>query len=481
MMNRHERRSTLRRKWVLLAVVVILLVGAGPVGAADILHDTVDKVFLEQRLKGLIGKTGLDPFDPVSPLAEARVLDIERGGRGEYDAALIRFIYEDGRSRDVRVWLSHPYRLRPGWTYTGLDRYNTPHEALPGLLLDSPDAPVRLGTPRRLDHADPVFAGVAGFDSSPPGGVDRLIWSPQGDAVIVSRGIPHEIRLDLLPVDGGEPLTLPGGAVTLPRWTADGSGIVYVRYDGGQDPVLTMVDRAGTVVWREVGSNVDGYAPVPDCVLFVRSGALWHISAGAAGDVTAHRLMDLPAGWSSGVIAPDPSGNRLAYTCGSDLCLFDRSTGWSQRVELPYPEPGIVRDPDGTWRPPSRGRAHVLNLKLRIAWSPDGQRVALVQSDQNARPLLLLFDRDGSLVQRIPLGPDGWVVDPQWTPDSKLLFLQTFPAYGRRLVVVDADSGVAYDLSQPGWHASGSLSPTGDRLIVTGWEPALWVVPFERR
>ena len=77
MMNAYEGRATLRRKWVLLAVVVVLLVGAGPVDAADFLHDTVDKAFLEHRLKELIGKTGLDPFDPMSPLAEARVLEIE--------------------------------------------------------------------------------------------------------------------------------------------------------------------------------------------------------------------------------------------------------------------------------------------------------------------------------------------------------------------------------------------------------------------
>lgn len=473
-------------------LVAVLLLGAVPVAARKFLHDEVDKAFLQDRFAGLIGKTGLDPFDPVSPLAETRVLAIERGERGEIDAALVRFVYADGHARDYRVWLANPIRFRPGWQYTGFDRLYAPHEELPVLSLDAPTAPVRLGTPRRLEQGDPLFAGRWSFDSAPPGGAERLIWSPQGDAVVVSEARPGALRLVLLSLDGGDPLTLPGGAVSLPRWTADGAGLVYVVSDAEQGPSLTMVDRAGNVVWRARGDGLNDFAPVPDGVLILRDGGMWHIPAGATGDVEATWLVDLPEAPATHDrrfrFVPDPAGNRITYSCGRDLCLFDRTDGWHQRVELPDLEPALLPRPDGSWgsaprmdRSASSKPTSAFWPEVAAAWSPDGQRLAVVQSSFVERPSLLLLDRNGVVLREVPLGPDGLAVSPQWTPDGDLLFLQTYPASGRRLVVVDTTSGEAYDLSQPGWDASGSLSPTGDRLIVSGSFPALWLVPFEWR
>jgi hypothetical protein len=176
---------------------MIQIVLAPLVWGSNPLRLVVGERALATRLDELRGRTGLDPLDPVSPLARVDLL----GWRGRspawrQDATIdVSFTYADGASRRYGVrlfgrdWLGR-------WQHTSVDRARAPHAALPGLPAAGPDAPVRLGTPVRLVAADkvPGATAVAGAPVEALFAGPTSLWSPQGDAVLIAA--PQEQRYE---------------------------------------------------------------------------------------------------------------------------------------------------------------------------------------------------------------------------------------------------------------------------------------------
>ena len=120
--------------------------------------------------------------------------------------------------------------------------------------------------------------------------------------------------------------------------------------------------------------------------------------------------------------------------------------------------------------------------RLQIAWSPAGDRLAIVASDYGdiSLPVLRVFDRSGNSLLETPIGPNGHARVPQWTPDGRWLFLNTFPEGGRRLVLVRVDDGRVLDLSQPRWDTFAGLSPDGQRLLLWNGRGGFWTTDLIR-
>lgn len=107
-----------------------------------------------------------------------------------------------------------------------------------------------------------------------------------------------------------------------------------------------------------------------------------------------------------------------------------------------------------------------------MSWK--ARHIAAVEWDYGQGLVLSLVRRDGAVERQIPLAQNGSAAPPQWTPDGKRLFVQTFPFHGRRIFTIDVASGEVLDLSQPRWDAWFSLTPDGKRLLLTHGRGGFW-------
>lgn len=516
------------KKWLLLAAGILAIVAIGWL-ELPATSQALATAALQRKLDGLVGKTGLDPLDPVQPLTDVRILQIGRAPTGG-DEARIRFTYADGSSRVYETWLANRDLPFGGWRYTGLDRVFAPHQALPGLPVVDASSPLDLGPPVRIDAVDAVNSPSVDlarwFDDALL--TPRSIWSPGGDALLL--GLPPrntvEMSLWLVPLDGGEPRRLADGVIAA-QWMPDSQGIALLKWPERPETRiarLALMNRQGAVRWSlDVPLDpVPPFATTDRGVLFVKDNALWLMPAASSPDGQPERLRDLPdvrhqleQSQPAPPIAPAPTGDRLAYVCGVDVCLADLRGGAPRRIALAPLDPAIpldgsttpvatptpIRPPSNTAPIPSGG----LGLKptplplgpsslmrIRLAWSPDGQRLAVARSSTEAfwcnprlcyryQPRLTIVDPSGQALLDVGIGPDGFVDTPQWMPNGDFLFLPDYPENGRRIVAVDVSSGRIYDLSRPRWDAFFALSPDGTRLLVTNARGGFWLAPVVER
>ena len=103
-----------------------------------------------------------------------------------------------------------------------------------------------------------------------------------------------------------------------------------------------------------------------------------------------------------------------------------------------------------------------------ITWDRTSARLAATSLDaNNLGPVrVLIVSRDGEVQHSAEVAPRDATDPPQWTPDGKVVFVQTFPMDGRRILTVDADTGQVLDLSREHWDAYFALSPDGKSVLL---------------
>lgn len=434
---------------------------------------------LRPYLDQLVGQVGLDPLDPVRPLARYRFERVSVW-RGDKRAVLVstRFVYADGSNRVYDVPLFNPMGdvYLQGWHDDGLARLRTQHLALPGQPFATETDPVSLGDPVRL----PLSPQADGLDAVNPAHwlwlsnrLQRLVWSPQGDAFLLTEQSRSESRqLWLAPLDGTAPQPVTrGGSVFEYGWSPDGQFIVYtapgewqVSASARGEVAYLVVVRRGALerpVARRALNNISLPGLTAQGAWYAQDGALWLMDY-ASGD--SIRVTDLPdlgratvAPLTYWPLAVSPDGGRVAYGCGLDLCLKGVEGGPPRRLEA------------------SGVRA--------IAWDANGARLAAVSlDDNNLGPVrLLIVSREGELQQSVDIAPRDAADPPQWTPDGRIVFVQTFPMGGRRILTVVADTGQVLDLSREHWDAYFALSPDGQSLLLNNGRGGFWLAPVERR
>jgi len=153
---------------------------------------------------------------------------------------------------------------------------------------------------------------------------------------------------------------------------------------------------------------------------------------------------------------PAPDGTRLAFGCGSELCLASVDGAIDARVPLP-------------------GAAEA-------TWAADGTRLAVVDRDPNdLRPVrLVILSRDGETLLTGDIAPRDVTDPPQWTPDGGAVFVQTYPQNGRRIIALDLASAQVTDLSQEHWDAYFALTPDGTALLLNNGRGDFWVADVIR-
>lgn len=426
------------------------------------LWDGKPSVLVTARLNQLIGQTGLTPLDPQHPLTGYTVQRVESGGHLLWSDVIVELHFADGQTREVAI----PASDSPAGRLTAIDRLTAPHRPIPGLPPATVAAPARLGLPAPLSLA-PAAEQLTLTSFRPPFGA-TVRWSPDRRTVLVlatgERQPAHEPAqgLWLVPLDGSTPRQLAEEARDS-LWSADGRTVIALLPQG-----ITAIDVA-TGVERVVGqTDRSDVAVVGQEVFFLNTGLLWRVPLAGGDPQRVAALADAGAILDRTALAVSPDGQRIAYRCRNDLCLTDRSGRVLARLELGFEAP---RDPSSTTPVES----------FFLAWSLDGQQLALTTAatDWGGLPTLRLLTRDGQVTTVVGLGPGGPVDAPQWFPDGRRLLLTTYPWDGRRIVVVDAIAGAAYDLTQPRWDVFGSLSADGTTVLLWNGRGGLWVAPLE--
>ncbi|MBN1888523.1 MAG: hypothetical protein JW850_11055 [Thermoflexales bacterium] len=426
-------------------------------------------------LDDLIGQVGLDPLDPTQALARYAFERVSLLNDHRTVLVRTRFTYADGSSRVYAMPLSDPYAdtfgLRLwGWQNDGLARLRTEHLALPGQPFATDDAPACLGEAARLSlspKADQLDGANPAHWLWSSNRLQRMVWSPRGDAFLLVEQKPDlAYQLWLVTLDGSDPQPVNrSGSVYEYGWSLpDGSYILYTA--PGELPSFYSTRSEGiqlVVVSRDALERPALQRAIPNTSLpsltrqgawYAQEGALWVMDYQSGESI---RVADLPGlGPALGALAVSPDAARVAYACDTDLCLMELDGGALHTI----PAAGV----------------------RSIVWDAAGERLAAISLDRNNLGPVCLFilSRQAELLHEVDIAPREASDPPQWTPDGKLVLVQTFPMGGRRIIAADADTGQVLDLSREHWDAYFALSPDGQSVLLNNGRGGFWLSPLLR-
>ena len=341
----------------------------------------------------------------------------------------------------------------------------------------------------REDRADGVYVispdGTNARRVSGDGLPDWFIsWSSQG-RILYAEGVQGSGDYWIVNPDGSEPIRISerNQCSDAVDWSPDGEDIVLCQCTTGADPWppcgLSIVDQQGIMI-RTLLENTPAmpsspkWSPDGSQILFISQGrasdpfTLFVLDADGAN---ARRLYELPGNalWSQAKWSTD--GSRIAVNTSAQTVVVSPADGSSRTVatgegierlawspdgsQIAVKTPGeiiVVSMADGNSRTVANG-----NKISDFAWSPNSDRIAYVSEDDGLK--LYVVDSDG--------GEPKVIADPvantdiAWSPDGKQIL---FASNRQRR------EGV--------WWASPDGSERGrlDELSKT-WVPQLSVVP----
>lgn len=426
---------------------------------------------LSLRLNGLIGLTGLDPFDPAHALVgyEFKWVAI----RGWESTVTTEMIYADGsrRTYDIPiqsnygtfgVYLSFGHR----YNWNELNRLYAEHMELPDTPFPTEDARIKLGTPEKVELGEEAEALLREEDrtswyslySTHERSRTWLAPSPDGKEVLIRQFSGQESEKDLWKLDlvsKNAPLRLTDQVLDF-AWSPDGKHVIYNTEIG----ITNAMKADGTK--ERAGSS---FAPE---LRGFNSKGLWegdfskvtHYPFSFGDEVEAGTFLPTRAN----NVFPNPQGTRILYPCELfALCYQEEHDAQSWHTDA------------------SQSSAATDGRQARVAWTPNGKKAAVTNTPAQGQygfrvePVeLLVLGQQGATIHRLTIAPNGVAGTPQWTPDGRFVLVQTQPYGGRRIVAVDTETGKAWDLSRPHWDAWFAMMPDGKSVLMANGRGGLW-------
>lgn len=250
------------------------------------------------------------------------------------------------------------------------------------------------------------------------------MWSPNRRKIVYATGYEDNLEIWVVRRDGSHErrITHNRKLDESPSWSPDSRRLVVERYDasdGGYDSELFIVKADGSgernLTKNRVDDECPDWSPKGSRIAFQRRRGynLYTIRPDGTSErqLTRGRAVDRGPKWS-------PDGRRI---------LFTRISANGKRQNL------FVIRRDGTHLRRLTDTAPNVSL-LVYAWSPDGKKVAFVNSRDGFHFSLFVIRVGGS--HRVRLGSVGdhyYAVSPTWSRDSRKV------AYTRRISTESAD------------------------------------------
>lgn len=348
----------------------------------------------------------------------------------------------------------HPTTLRQYPPFYDIDASAVPERAV-GVAVCLPPPSDPLAPPEEvlgrlvMGHTDPETGAFALLPSADApfldcGGAGKVAGQTGSFSTFGSTD-PVPVRqlafagndLHLIDEDGANLVRLTNVQVGIqgPRWSPDGSQIVFVSKprDVDSEILLTNADGSGTIFLTEpqMGGTWPDWSPDGSRIVFTRGRDTWTMDADGSNQMLV--VEDgLFATWS-------PDGSRILFVTASGPNLYSALPDGSDVRQLTS---------DWEWEP---------------VWSPDGSRI-LFHTFRDGNTEIYVMNADGSgqtnLTQNAAEDSD-----PAWSPDGSRIAFHSDRDGNWEIYVMNADgTGTTRLTNDPARDCAPAWSPNGDRI-----------------
>jgi len=405
----------------------------------------------------LTTSAGVDLFPSLSPDGRRVAFSSDRTGRWE-----IYIRPTEGAAPEQTLTADGAQNVNAAWSPDG--RTIAYHSIVNGgIWLISVDG----GPPRRLTD----------FGARPAWSPDsrRIAFQSQAGADIGPAARPANLPSAIWIIDtrGGQPRPLtrsgvPMGGHGAPTWSPDGHHVAFATAGFAISQIWAIDERGGDPfpVATSAPAAVDPvYTPDGRAIVFGAARALWRVPLDTNGR---------PDGEAARFVLEGLDGLRHLSSSSNGRIALSALTLKTTLYAAPVDANGLLA---GDPRPLTNDTRTRNSLP---AFSPDGERIAVMSSMAGSLPDIWMMNKDGSGLTQVT-DNSGFEANPAWSSDGRSIIFRSLRRHVVGLYTVSIDTrrerplieyGTVEDLvRQQGLVEESTISPDNTRIAYTVYDP----------